>query len=94
LLVYPSGSSTFTFHRPTGEGVAYTDATVAVDAAAGTVAVSGTVAAAYRLRVKSLRAPTGVTGADTWSYDAAAKVVIADKQGAAFTLTIAGLAGY
>ena len=56
--------------------------------------MSGTAPAAYRLRVKSLQAPTAVTGADTWSYDATAKVVVADKQGAAFTLAIAGLGGY
>ncbi len=65
-----------------------------VDATAGTVTVTGAAAAAYRLRVKSLQAPTGVTGADSWSYDAAGKVVIVDKQGATFTVVIAGLKGY
>lgn len=56
--------------------------------------MTGSVVAAYRLRVKSMQAPTGVTGADTWSYDATNKVVVIDKQGAAFTITIAGLKGY
>ena len=56
--------------------------------------MTGAAAASYRLRVKSLQAPTGVTGADTWSYDAASKVVVADKQGATFTIVITGLKGY
>jgi hypothetical protein len=38
--------------------------------------------------------PPGVTGADNWSYDAAAKVVIADKVGSTFSIAIAGLTGY
>jgi alpha-glucosidase (family GH31 glycosyl hydrolase) len=91
LAIYPSGQSTFVFHRPTGDGTDYTNASVAVDAAAGTVQISGTAVASYRLRIKSLTAPTAVTGADTWSYDSTAKVVIADKQGATFTVTLSGL---
>ncbi|HVY38128.1 MAG TPA: TIM-barrel domain-containing protein [Polyangia bacterium] len=94
LAVYPSGQSAFVFHRPTGDGVAYTDVTVAVDAVTETIEVSGTAVADYRLRIKSMQAPTGVAGADTWSYDAVAKVIIADKKGAAFTVRIAGLKGY
>ena len=94
LAVYPSGQSSFLFHRPTGEGTAYTDVTVAVDANAGTVQINGAAGAAYRLRIKSLKAPTAVTGADSWSYDAAAKVVIADKQSATFTVAVTGLEGY
>ncbi len=83
-----------TFHRPTGEGTAYTDATIGIDATSGTITVTGSVATAYRLRVKSMQAPTGVTGADAWSYDATSKVVVVDKQGAAFTIVVAGLKGY
>jgi alpha-glucosidase (family GH31 glycosyl hydrolase) len=96
VAIYPRGKSTFTFHRPLGEGTTYTDAVFDVDATAGTVTVSGAGAAPapYRLRVKSLQAPTDVTGADTWSYDAASKMVVADKQGATFTIVIAGLKGY
>ena len=51
-------------------------------------------AASYRLRVKSFQAPTGVTGADSWSYDATNKVVVVDKQGTTFSIVIAGLEGY
>jgi hypothetical protein len=58
------------------------------------VTVTGSVSASYRLRVKSLQPPTSVTGADAWSYDTVDKVIIADKQGAAFSLMIAGLKGY
>ncbi len=94
IAIYPRGKSTFTFHRPLGEGTTYTDAVLDADANAGTVTVTGAAAAPYRLRVKSLQAPTTVTGADTWSYDAASKMVVADKQGATFTIVIAGLKGY
>jgi alpha-glucosidase (family GH31 glycosyl hydrolase) len=94
VSIYPRGHSSFTFHRPLGEGTTYSDAVFDVDAAAGTVTVTGTAAAPYRLRVKSLQAPTSVTGADSWSYDAAGKVAIIDKQGATFTVVISGLKGY
>jgi hypothetical protein len=75
-----------------GEGTA--DAVIGVDATSGTITMTGSVVTGYRLRVKSMQAPTGVTGAETWSYDATNKVVVIDKQGAAFTITIAGLKGY
>ena len=94
LAIYPQAKSSFTFHRPTGEGTAYADAVIGVDASSGAITVTGSVAAAYRLRVKSMQAPTGVTGADAWSYDATNKVVVIDKQGAAFTITVVGLKGY
>ncbi|HVZ85466.1 MAG TPA: TIM-barrel domain-containing protein [Polyangia bacterium] len=94
VAIYPEGQSSFIFHRPTGDGTAYTDATIGVDANTGTITVTGSVSTAYRLRVKSMQAPTGVTGADAWSYDAANKVVIVDKQGAGFTIAVAGLKGY
>lgn len=94
LAIYPSGQSAMSFHRPTGDGVQYTDVDVTVDSAAGAVRVTGTVNAGYRLRIKSLQAPTAVEGVDTWSYDAAAKVIVADKEGTAFTVTVSGLAAY
>lgn len=94
VLVYPQGKSNLTFHRPLGEGTTYADVAIGVDAASGTVSVSGSATAAYRFRVKSFQAPTTVTGADTWSYDAANKVVVADKQGATFVVVVGGLTGY
>jgi alpha-glucosidase (family GH31 glycosyl hydrolase) len=94
LAIYPRGVSSFTFHRPLGDGTAYSDVRIDVDATSGAIAVTGSVAAAYRLRVKSLQAPTGVTGADAWSYDAVHKIVVADKQGTGFTVVVNGLKGY
>jgi alpha-glucosidase (family GH31 glycosyl hydrolase) len=94
VLVYPQGKSSFTFHRPLGEGTAYDDVAIDADATSGTLTVTGSVSTSYRLRVKSLQPPTSVTGADAWSYDTVDKVIIADKQGAAFSLMIAGLKGY
>ena len=94
VLVYPRGKSSFTFHRPVGEGTTYGDVTIGADATAGIVTVTGTTAVSYRLRVKSFQAPTGVTGADTWSYDATNKILIIDKQGTTFSIAISGLEGY
>jgi alpha-glucosidase (family GH31 glycosyl hydrolase) len=94
VLVYPQGKTGFTFHRPLGEGTAYEDVVFNSDAASGMITVSGPTAASYRLRVKSFQAPTSVTGADTWSYDATTKVVVVDKQGSAFAVVINGLKGY
>ena len=94
VLVYPRGKNSFTFHRPLGEGTTYADVTISADAMTGTLTVASSVAASYRLRVKSFQAPTGVAGADSWSYDATNKVVVVDKQGTTFSITIAGLDGY
>jgi alpha-glucosidase (family GH31 glycosyl hydrolase) len=94
LLVYPQGRSAFTFHRPLGEGTSYTDVAIGVDAAVGTITVTGSAVASYRLRIKSFQAPTTVTGADAWSYDAASKTIVADKQGSTFTIVVGGLKGY
>ena len=96
LLVYPSLSTTshLVFHRSLGDGTAYSDVTIDASGTDGTVSVAGSSSVAYRLRVKSLRAPTTVTGADSWSYDAAAKVVIADKVGTSVSIVISGLGAY
>jgi alpha-glucosidase (family GH31 glycosyl hydrolase) len=94
VLIYPHGKSSFLFHRPLGEGITYEDSLIAMDASSGTLSVSGTSAASYRFRVKSMQAPSSVTGADSWSYDAKSQVVIADKSGARFALAIAGLKAY
>ena len=94
LQIYPYGVSSFTFHRPVGAGTGYSDVRINVDEARGTVAVSGSQAAAYRLRVKSFARPSAVSGADSWTYDSTAQTVIVDKQGQNFTVTINGLRGY
>jgi alpha-glucosidase (family GH31 glycosyl hydrolase) len=94
VLVYPQGKSNFTFHRPLGEGTAYSDVAINVDAVSGTVTVAGSASASYRLRVKSMQAPTNVAGADTWSYDVSKKVIVVEKQGASFSVVINGLKGY
>jgi alpha-D-xyloside xylohydrolase len=94
LLIYPQGKSAFTFHRPLGEGTSYTDVAIGVDTASGTIAVTGGAVASYRLRVKSFQAPTAVTGADAWSYDAVSKTVVADKLGSTFAVVVGGLKGY
>src|SRR5262249_32108968 len=94
LAIYPRGRSRFTFHRPLGEGGPYADAQIDADATAGTVTITGSTSTSYRMRIKSLAAPTSVTGADTWTYDAIHKVVVADKQGASFTVVVNGLQGY
>jgi hypothetical protein len=95
VLLYPYGTSSLGFHRPTGTGVAYEDVTVTVNEAAGTVTVSGPTAVDYRLRIKAFAAPAAVLGATSYSYDATNKVLVVDKTSAAsFTITISGLTGY
>ena len=94
IVIYPSGVSDFTFHRPLGDGLEYSDVRIQVDEQAGMIAVRGTVPGDYRLRVKSFANPVFVQGASRWSYDSAAQYVIIDQQGMDFTVTVQGLAGY
>jgi alpha-glucosidase (family GH31 glycosyl hydrolase) len=94
FAIYPYGRSSFTFHRPLGDGTDYSDVSIAVDEQAGTISVRGSMPGDYRLRVKSFSRPVTVEGANRWSYDASAQTVIIDQQGADFTITVQGLAGY
>lgn len=94
LLIYPFGKSSFVYHRPTGEGVEYSDVTIQVDEVAGCIQVAGTHKDTYRIRVKSFRKPKAVEGADSWYYDERAGYVVADKEGTSFHIKISGLSGY
>jgi hypothetical protein len=94
LLVFPAGTTSFTFHRPLGDGTAYEDVQIHVDESRGTITVDGGSTTDYVLRVKSFSAPGSVTGADSWTYDAAGEYVIADRRGQGFMITIDGLRGY
>jgi len=94
VLIYPSGQSTLAFHRPTGDGVEYSDVTISANESTGTFTLSGVMTHSYILRIKSFAAPTAVSGADSWSYDQARKFIIAQKSQSAFTIAITGLKGY
>jgi alpha-glucosidase (family GH31 glycosyl hydrolase) len=94
LLIYPYGESSFTFHRPTGDGIEYSDVNVAVNERAGTIAIRSFQRGNYRLRVKSFTSPTSIQGANRWYYDADTQYIVIDQLGANFTITIQGLAGY
>lgn len=89
LLIYPQGQSRFVFHRALGDGVAYADAAIDVDATAGTIKVTSDSTVGYRFRIKSVAKPSSVAGADAWSYDAARDFIVADKKGSAFTISLA-----
>jgi alpha-glucosidase (family GH31 glycosyl hydrolase) len=90
MVIYPKATSAFTFHRPTGDGVAYENIAIDVVETGGSVLVkmTGGSAQTYRMRVKRPTPPTAVSGADAWKYDTADKWVIIDKQGANFQVTI------
>jgi alpha-glucosidase (family GH31 glycosyl hydrolase) len=94
LLIYPYGSSSFTFHRPTTAGIDYADVVINVDESQETITVEGESSTSYCLRVKSFARPNSVYGADSWSYDSASQYVLINKEGQDFTITIEGLASY
>lgn len=94
LLVYPDGKSSFLFHRPLGSGLDYDDVQITVDEAEGSIQLASAVPASYRLRVKSFSAPASVSGADSWHYDAVKQLVVIDRQGSNFKITIQGLHAY
>ncbi len=94
LLIYPYGSSNFTFHRPLGDGVENAEVAISVNESRGTITVHGDRSAGYLLRVKSFATPSSISGADSWSYDSAKQYININKTGQDFTLTIQGLRGY
>lgn len=65
-----------------------------MDEQSGWLSVAGGRTVSYRFRIKCFTEPDEVAGADSWHYDKAAKYLVADKQGASFTLTVNGLKGY
>lgn len=98
IMVYPSGKSSYTYHRPRGMGIEYDDVEISVDEGTGigkdpaTIKVDGDKSVVYRFRVKSFfDKPTAVKGADSWRYDEDAKVLYVDKKGAAFEIVVEGL---
>lgn len=94
LAIYPDGVSRTTLHLPTGAGTGYTDVRVTVDERRGEIDVAGARSAAYRLRVKAFAAPCGVTGVETWRYDAARRVIVADVRGSQLRIRVDGLVAY
>lgn len=94
ILIYPYENSSFTFHKPVGEGVDYTDVEIDVDEKNGEITVDGENQENYRLRIKSFSKPEAVENADSWKYCEKMKYVIIDKKGDRFTVKIDGLDGY
>lgn len=91
LLIFPGGIEKKTFYRPLGDGLDYTPVDITVDADTGTIQVDGKVSHNWILRLQAAAPPASVTGADTWSYDAAKNIIVIHKTAADFKITIKGL---
>lgn len=100
LNIYPGGTSSFLYHHPTGDGIAYDDIEIEVDEPGETIDVSsdGQHVYAYILRIKSFTEPDSVTadgaGAFDWFYREGDHLIIAYLKGAQATVTVDGLEGY
>ena len=94
VLIYPMGKSEFLFHKPTGDGIDYTDVMIAVDEAKGLISVSGSVEDSYIFRIKCFAKPKEVAGVDSWDYDQEKRFLIARRKGTNFEVRIKDMAGY
>lgn len=91
LLIFPSGTQQTTFYRPIGEGVEYSPVQIAVNTAKGTIQLTSQTSHDWILRVQVANRPESVKGADKWSYDETAKVIIIHKSAKEFLVTIKDL---
>jgi alpha-glucosidase (family GH31 glycosyl hydrolase) len=92
LAIYPAGVSQLTYHRPVGAGVGHRAIEIAVDAATGNIRLRSESEENFVLLMKCAKAPTGVRGAEAWTYDAEHHVVRIVCHGTTCDLLIEGLA--
>ncbi|MCH8063269.1 MAG: carbohydrate-binding protein, partial [Chloroflexi bacterium] len=88
VLIFPNGQSNFIYHKPLGDGIEYSDVTIDVDQAQGSVTVSGGEEDSYLLRIRWPDPPNVVEGSDTWSYDPAKKLLVVERTGQSFQISI------
>lgn len=60
----------------------------------GAFPLAGDETVPYRFRIKCFSPPSDVKGADAWAYDEQGQVLVVDKHGSSFTLSIQGLQAY
>lgn len=94
IMIYPFGTTSYTYHRPQGGGIDYEDVNIEMNEAGGLLSVTGAATNSYQFRVKSFSAPTSVTGADSWAYNSTNQQLVINKQGTSFAFNIQGLNGY
>lgn len=100
LNIYTGGMSSFLYHHPKGDGIAYDDIEIDVDEAGETIDVSsdGQHVYEYILRIKCFVKPDSVTAdgdeAFDWFYREADHLIIAYLKGVQATVTVSGLEGY
>ncbi len=95
ILIYPQGTTSLTYHRALGDGIAYEDVLLScTEGTNGTVQVLSPTSRTWLFKVKCFSAPGAVTGADSWSYDSVNKVLSIEKTGADFSIQVEELTGY
>ncbi|MFB6341394.1 TIM-barrel domain-containing protein [Saccharicrinis sp. FJH62] len=94
LLIYPDGKSEYVFHKPSGQGVDYTDIRVTMNAIKGTLEINSPDAYNFQLKLMCFDDPKSVSGADRYQYNPESSELLLEKNGSNFKIKIKGLAAY
>lgn len=88
FLIYPEGKSSYTFHKPTGEGTEYSDISLTMDEKNGVIAVKSKNNVRMEFWVWQKCRPESVDNADKWNYDPNKSIITIEKEGSNFKLRI------
>jgi len=88
ILIYLCGQTSYLYHKPLGEGTAYEDVSITLDEKAGTVMLDSSNSDTYIFLLKNQSKPLSVTGADSWTYNAATHTLQLRKTGSQFIITL------
>ncbi len=86
ILIYPDSKSEYLFHKPSGEGIDYTD--IQIEFKNGEITVQSEKSDSYIFLVKMSGFPANIKGSDEWNYNPDNKTVRIEKEGKNFKITI------
>lgn len=87
FAVFPGVSSSYLFHRPTGDGSVYEDIQVDFDSTQGVIQINAPAEGKFRILMRTTVPPKQVSGADSWTYDKQQKLLRIDKRGTRFSIS-------
>lgn len=88
FIVYPNEESIYVFHKPTGQGIEYTDIVVEMNEKKGTLKISSQEEYQFKFKLIGLKKPESIKGADHFQYDAVHSELVIVKNGSNFKIKI------
>ncbi len=88
LLIFPKGEFKYVFHKPTGQGIEYTNINVEISKKQGTLKIVSQEDEKFIFRLTCFQEPKSVVGADHYQYDSDNSELRIEKKGNVFEIKI------